>query len=363
MQTFADNAPRLHAAGWAVLAARGKSPVIKYFNKMKFRPGAKTVTDWAQEKPDADIVIVPGLCCTGQGRKGIIAVDPDNETAIGQAIEFFGDTPGKHRTRRGRHHLYDGDGIDLGKVTGLREIGFEIDIKHGKNGSGILAAPPSRHEKDPSFRYAYEDCDETVVRHLPPFPVAKLKALLEKHAPKASAVVAEIRRDHSRKQSINDYLIPHVFRVASEEELLDIARTWNASLKEQGYEPLPDHVLVRRARVVWQQRDRFVPMIGQGGVARMTRNEMDALLALNPKTAGDALLLLSRLKIEHSARCARGEAFALDVNAMTRGNFIAGWTRERYQNAKDLLLEAKLLKYLSKFRMTRNGRDAARYTF
>ena len=55
-------------------------------------------------------------------------------------------------------------------------------------------------------------------------------------------------------------------------------------------------------------------------------------------------------------------AFALDVNAMVRDNVINGWTRERYQNAKDLLLEAKSLKCVSEFRMTREGRNAARYT-
>jgi hypothetical protein len=220
-----------------VLAARGKSPVIKHFNKMKFRPGAKTIADWSQEKPDADIVIVPGLCCTGQGRKSIIAVDPDNETAIGQAIEFFGETPGKVRTRRGRHHLYDGFGIDLGTLRGLREIGFEIDIKHGQGQNGILAAPPSVHEKDPSFRYAYEGCDETVIRHLPPFPVAKLRALFDKHRP----APAKELRDGSRGQTINADLIPRVFQCASFDEFLDVARDWNETVPRQhGKEPLPD---------------------------------------------------------------------------------------------------------------------------
>ena len=65
-------------------------------------------------------------------------------------------------------------------------------------------------------------------------------------------------------------------------------------------------------------------MINQGGVAKTRRNEIGALLSLNPKAAGDALLLLARLKIERSVRCAHGEPFALDVKAMARDNVITG---------------------------------------
>ena len=359
-QTFADHAPAMRQVGWAVLPAVGKSPIKRGFDGWRFAPGQGAVARWAQETPDADIVYIPGLCSTGKGRKGIIAVDSDNETAIGQAKEFFGDTPGKVRTRRGQHHLYDGNGIDLGSLTSLRELGFEIDIKHGQRGAGIVASPPSVNEKDRSIRYKWDGCDETVIWHLPPFPLARLQTLLEKY----SKPERHQLRDGSRKQGINDYLVSRVCHCVDFDELLDVARTWNEELRDHGYEPLEDTILIRRARVVWQhyQQGRFVPMIGKGGIAKMTRNELDALFSLNPKTASYAHTLLTRLKMEHSARCARGETFAICPKAMERDQVLPGWTRERYEKARDLLLEARLIKRVRPFQVVKGVRYAAQYS-
>lgn len=314
-------------------------------------------------EPDADIVYVPGLCETGRNKRGIIVVDPDDADAIGYAEEIFGETPGKVRTRRGQHRLFDGHGMDLGKLTSLRNFGLNIDIKHGKNGAGIVAAPPSAHEEDRSFHYEFEGCDETVLGHLPPFQLHKLTALLENHKP-ATQQAERGLRDGSRKQELNDYLVSQVCFCSNFDELLDVARTWNEDVPERnGKPPLEEEKLISRANVVWQQHleGRFEPMIGKGRVAKMRASEMDTLLALSPKNAGDAVMLLSKLRIEHSARCRRGKTFPVCVKAMARDNVLLGWTKERYQNAKELLLEAGLLKCTSEFRDTREGRHAALY--
>ena len=269
------------------------------------------------------------------------------------------------RTRRGQHRLFDGHGIDLGKLTGLRKLGLNIDIKHGKNGAGIVAAPPSAHEKDRTFHYAWEDCDETVIRHLPLFPLRKLESLLEKHEPATQKVELGRRlRDDSRKQGLNDYGVRQVSFCADWDEFLDVCRTWNENLADHYIEPLEDEIVISRARVVWQQHleGRFVPMIGKGGVAQTKAEEVDILLALKPKQAGDALLLFTKLKIWHAARCRRGETFPVCVKAMASDDVLPGWTKERYQNAKELLLEAGLLKCTSEFCNTREGRDAALFS-
>jgi hypothetical protein len=78
MLTFAEHAPAMRRAGWAVLPAAGKAPLREGFNKWKYAPGEKTVGEWAQKQPSADIVYVPGLCSTGRGRKGVIVVDCDD---------------------------------------------------------------------------------------------------------------------------------------------------------------------------------------------------------------------------------------------------------------------------------------------
>ena len=360
LHTFADHAPRMQAAGWAVLPAAGKSPIRKGFNTWRFRPSAKIIDKWAKEAPDADIVYVPGLCATKLGKRSLIVVDPDDAEAIGQAEELFGDTPGKVRSRRGAHRLYDGAGLDLGNVTSLRPYGFNIDLKHGQRGAGIVVGPPSAHDKDRSFRYAWDGCDETVIRDLPPFPIDKLKALLDKQQP----APAKELRDGSRKQECNRYLVSRVCYCADFDELLDVARTWNEDLRDHGYEPLEDTILIRRARVVWQhhQQGRFVPMLKQGGIARSPDDEIDTLARLNPKIAGDAHMLIARLRIKHSARCKRGGTFAICAPAMERDQVILGWTRARYENARDLLLAAQLLKCVSPFHTIRGVHHAAQYT-
>src|SRR5208337_3363429 len=116
----------------------------------------------------------------------------------------------------------------------------------------------------------------------------------------------------------------------------------------------------------------------------MTRNELDALpgraeavacpwpprarrqndgrgtrhgvFSLNPKTASYAHTLLTRLKMEHSARCARGETFAICPKAMERDQVLPGWTRERYEKARDLLLEARLIKRVRPFQVVKGVR-------
>ena len=192
LQTFADNAPAMRAAGWAVLPGSGKSPQVNGFTTWKHAPGAETVARWVKLKPASDILYVPGLCRTPKG-EGIVTVDPDDENAIGQVDELFGPTPGKVRTRRAAHRIFEAAGLNLGDVTSLRRYGFNIDLKHGQHGAGIAVGPPSTHEKDRTFRYRWDGCDETVLRHLPPFPIEKLRAFLDKHTEAAAGRLTQAR--------------------------------------------------------------------------------------------------------------------------------------------------------------------------
>ena len=102
-------------------------------------------------------------------------------------------------------------------------------------------------------------------------------------------------------------------------------------------------------------------MIGREGVARSRGSEIDELCRLNPKTGPDAFMLLMRLRIDHSARCRRGETFNITPKAMVRGDVIHGWTRERYEKARELLLLAGFIEKASGFKNTRDGRAGAQY--
>ena len=76
---------------------------------------------------------------------------------------------------------------------------------------------------------------------------------------------------------------------------------------------------------------------------------MTTLEELDPKHASDAMYLLLRLRLEHSSRCEQGETFAISPFAMARDGVIEGWTCERDQNARDVLLQAGLISRESEY--------------
>ena len=67
------------------------------------------------------------------------------------------------------------------------------------------------------------------------------------------------------------------------------------------------------------------------------------LCRLDPKHAGDAWLLLTKLHYVHAARCRRSETFNIAPKDMAAAQTIPGWARERYERARDLLLKAGLI--------------------
>ena len=48
--------------------------------------------------------------------------------APARCAELFGDTPGKVRTRRGRHYLYRDPSFDFGKLSSLKAFGINADV-------------------------------------------------------------------------------------------------------------------------------------------------------------------------------------------------------------------------------------------
>src|SRR5215470_609261 len=142
---FASKAPPMRRAGFAVLPARGKEPIRKGYRSWRTAPGPEAVAKWAEKDPDADIVYVPGLSRAKPGGSGIVVLDADDELACEEVVKMFGDTPGKVRTRRGRHFQYRDTGFHFGKLSSLKAFGINADVKHGNS---IVVAPWSRHEKD-----------------------------------------------------------------------------------------------------------------------------------------------------------------------------------------------------------------------
>jgi len=382
VHVFGSAGPALRRSGFAVLPAAGKKPLMAGFAQWKTPPGLVAVEKWALKLPEADVVYVPGLSRARRGGPGIIVVDGDDEDAVGRIPELFGDTPGKVRTRRGKHFLYRDTGESLGKVQSLKRYGLNADVKHGRS---IVVAPPSRHEKERTFAYAWESGDETVIRDLPAFPIAALRRLMETHQSPgqnssepyktpspgreirpngtnpAPAAAPPLLHEGSRGLGLNRWLCTQLVDCRSFDALLDRARAYNVRLVESGHEPLDESEIVSRTKAVWDdvEMGKLQTLEGGRAVARTDANEVKRLCGY--KNGGDAVALLMLLRAEHQARVQHGETFALNAKAMSNKETLA-WTAGRFRNAIDVLLSAGSIKQVEGGHNTRRGRAAIQYT-
>lgn len=355
--------PSMREAGFAVLPARGKAPIMSGFNKWRWAPGLAVVEKWADCHPDANVVYVPGLSRTKRGNP-IINLDGDDEEACGRIVEDFGDTPGKIRTRRGRHHLYEDPGGQvskmLGKLSNLRKLGINADVKHGQLGAGISVAPPSIHEKEPGFRYQWVGCDETVINHLPTLNPKAIQALLDNYsegeqndpqcnytapppAPPAPPADPDGQLTHngSRGLGLNRCLCSYAGDIWSFDDALAVAREYNGELVAAGLPPLDDGELYKRTEQFWRDLNAGKVQRWRNGRAHGSADgdEIRELVAMD-QNGPDAFALLMLLRAEHGARCARGETFAIMSKAMSEQRVLGKWSARKYREARDLLLAA-----------------------
>ena len=91
-RVFGDHALALRAAGFAVLPAAGKSPLLSGFNRWTRPPGPAVVTRLSLKFPDADILYVTGLSWARPGGPGLVVVDGDDAEACHRIEELFGKT-------------------------------------------------------------------------------------------------------------------------------------------------------------------------------------------------------------------------------------------------------------------------------
>lgn len=370
MPIFADNAYQLANAGFAVIPAAGKAPLISGFPKWKIAPRAATLQKWAVKHPDANIAYLPGLCHTGSTCHGVIVIDADDASAVEQVGEIFGPTPGMVRTRRGKHCLYrDGDGSSLGKVASLKCYGINADVKHGLS---IVVAPPSRHQEDQSFAYAWEGCDETVIRDLPTFNRSALKRLLDTQISPSGKFQPNVTntarpplngmRDGSRGLALNDHLVSQAWACDTFNDLLDCANTFNMQLTEVGLAPLPEKEVLARAAAVWRDQEigKLERWHSLPAVARTNAKEIRDVCG-GGKNGGDAFTLLMLLRAEHLVRVLRSETFSLDVKAMSASGTLP-WTIERFRNAIQVLIRNGYIQMVTPYKNTKMGRVPAQYT-
>jgi hypothetical protein len=94
-----------------------------------------------------------------------------------------------------------------------------------------------------------------------------------------------------------------------------------------------------------------------GWRAATTRTNHDEIDRINThgKNAGDALLLLHKVRLRHGARA---EPFTLVTDLLAPK---LGWSRKRVEKALAILIKLRLIVKVSKFKVTAAGRVAAQY--
>ena len=117
-----------------------------------------------------------------------------------------------------------------------------------------------------------------------------------------------------------------------------------------------------RTKAVWKDLEavKLERWRSSRAVARTDGEEVKLLSSLG-KNGGDALMLLMLFRAEHQARVLRGETFAINPKAMASCKSLH-WSRERFENAKHLLLQNNFIRRVSEGRCGSAGRSSAQYT-
>lgn len=346
---FATYAPGMREQQLAVVPiGPGRKPYVNSFNQWRYRPGAKIVDRWCEQFGAANIGVLPGL-----SGKGATVFDCDSQDAVAEVEDRFGRSDLHVVTRRAAHLWYDK--VPFRLPGNLRKFGLDVDIKAGHQ---IVIAPPSVH--DSGHVYRLDGCDWSALNKLRKLDTDKLHQFI--HGLKQQQAKREVPeprddrelRDDSRGLCINDTVFGYALGGASMDEALAMGRRLNDGFAAHPRGKLLDDEVFDRAMKAWQdaQSGKFKSWgRGRRAVVRTTRDEIERL-------PGDALKLLSKLRADHTARCERGETFAIPATAMAKAKIMS---RHRIERARTILLREHLIVQVAPMMNTAAGRVPAQY--
>jgi hypothetical protein len=362
---FGRHATSLRAKNFAVMPANGKQPLIGGFGNWRGPPSMETVHQWAQRHSDADIVYLPWKTYIDhKGHWRVLIIDADDAAAVQRIGDIFGATPGLIRTRRGKHFIYRIRAVEVPIIRDLvgaelKKFGINADLKYQEHDIAVCAH--SRHEDDRNFTYAWDGCDESVIEDLPPFDVALLAEFARANSkPEPARAIKPTGEfpEGSRGLMLNKLLCAQAGGYTCRDDVLEVARGINDAFSDQGYEPLNDTEVIKRADAVWNDflKGKLEVRHNRRARASITMDELDGILANGGTDA--AIVLLLKLRGEHGGRTLRGEDFANADYAMAHANTLPGWGRTKYRSARDHLLQ---LDYIERTQEAKGNKLAAQY--
>jgi hypothetical protein len=328
---FAGYARQFFDAGLFVTPTAGqdgKRPILKGYQKRRLGPDE--IDAIAARHPHANLAIVTGL-----SKVAVIDVDDASDQALYDALDRFGKSPLIVKTAgRGGHQIYYRGNPSIRPLNFRSSEGVPMELRVDGN---IVVAPPS---KNPMTGRHYEFVTGSIE------DVADLPAINTSSLPQIGVTARLDRKLHEdvrRRIEVgerNNWLFGQCLRHAPACDdfvaLLDVAQTRN---EDYFGEPLGDSEVVKTARSAWRYQEESRNWVGSAARLVVTKTGLLELAALG----ADALLLACLLRLEHGARMARSETFALDTRAMESADTIPGWSRSRYQRTIKALLEASAL--------------------
>jgi len=273
---FGDMAIPYNELGLNVLPIKigDKKPSIKWACFQDKRQSAKTIKKLESQFSEGNIALL-----TGKVSKVTVVDDDNSGMSLKELFMMFGRTPYVVKTPSGGWHLYyryNGEGCKQ-RVNGL-----PIDIR---GQGGYVVAPPSFN---PKYGRSYEVV-RGVLSDLASLPAMNEGAVTAPAQTPSHTVTCEGIKEGGRNEALFYYLKSIALDVESEEDLLEMAHTFN---KEQCVPALADDEVVSTAKKVWQykQEHRLINK-GEGGVF-ISKKDIEEL-------GSSVLHLLAFLKMHH----------------------------------------------------------------
>lgn len=300
----------------------GKTPLISGFTRFTRLPSEATILGWQEKWPDANVAIITEL-------SGVTIVDIDDRSLLDKMLQRFGDTPLITTTPSGGAHLWYRGG---GESSIIRLDGMQVDIKAK---GGIVVVPPSIRRSGPQAGKEYGFLQGGWS------DLARLQKIIPGSLDKPHFVTGD--RTAIQLGQRNNRLFRHLLSQArhcdGEDDLLDIANTWNF---EDAVEPIPEPEVRRIVASAWKYNTENRNWVGGAGVCQISSELMEGLMNFSPKHGGDALALYLKLKKEHAARDKRGEPFPVCPEAMAR-DCVFPWSKYQFTEALRVLRKYPLL--------------------
>jgi hypothetical protein len=319
MGVFSKWQPRYAAVGIATIPVDpdNKVPMVKHWQKFRC-PGSTELAS----KPRFQTCNGIAFRCGARSGITILDIDVADEHMLRLRLKRHGDSPVIEQTASGKFHVWYRHN---GEQRKIRPWGKDepVDLV----GDGLSIACPTKRSNGDSYRFFRGSLDD--VPNLP--AMGGLEEVRKATQPPPLVSVPAIVKDGERNDTLFKLCLRHARRAENVHQLTEFAMSLNATFAP----PLSDAEAMQCALNAWKYEERGQNFMHSQSLVL----PISAFDKIAKDDGGDALILLSCLKRYHWDR----DQFVLANQFATT----LGWTLRRYRKARDLLVEADLIRQLT----------------